>query len=224
MIKKIKKKGILILIIVFGFHLSIIGQSKNKIALEQIEELKNGVLLVRLQEQNKKLQYLTENSRTDEVEDIEETNNYINRSLIKAFTEYFEFCDVYFFYSDNSKEIKNREYSLLFDSNNNNKVENLDNQNIFFSAYAYRDYGESHLTDRKAIVIMDNNIKQLKEPFPYYSYFKQNQIESKYSIYMYLKELNHFERQVYFLNFNLNKYYEKTARKREKLKYKKKKN
>jgi len=171
-----KRKWISFLCFLLGCCTIVIGQSNKRIVANQIGELKNGVLLVRLQKQNRKIKVLTEQANHKAVQQVKANVKATNEAIVEAFIAYFDFCDIYFFYSDDSDAIKKGDYSLLFDAQYN-PVGSLEKQHIYYAAFTYKDIGEPYLTSRKRFVVMDKNFKQLKAPFLYYDFFRKTNIQ-----------------------------------------------
>jgi len=172
------------------------------------------VLLVRLQKYTRKTDFLNKQQESEEVKEIKNKENSLNKAIVETFTEHFNFCKVYFFYSNKSEEIKNGDYSLLFDSNYN-QVEIEDNSKVYFAAFTYRDIGEPYLTTYKTFIIMDENFQQLKKPFPYFPDYDFKIVNWTYvPRFNIFKDFTILERQVFLLDYKLKGYYEKTARRR----------
>ena len=103
-------KRVLFLVAVLSLSLNAFGQGPSKYtkadALEDIDLLSNGVLVVRLESDKRKLdvledrlERLDEENRSKVRQEIHETisvRDSFNLNLIKAFQEGFEFCPVFF--------------------------------------------------------------------------------------------------------------------------------
>ena len=172
-------------------------RKNRRIAENQIRELRDGALLVRLKTSKPKIEALRKLGYFQEAQEVEKEQRVENLLLMKAFNTYYDFSEVKFFYSEDSKKIREKNYDGLFlnDSLKKDKsIQLYNSQNIFiaelanlekdttkyFSHYEFvstgdfaqvqvpRYYGGSDITFY-AIVIKDENFYQLRKPFPYYS-------------------------------------------------------
>ncbi len=196
-----------LLIICFLFCFSIAGLSQkdtieqhpNRARLESrelIKILKNeGALLIRLETQRYKIDALKRSGNIAAANKAQAKLDKKNRSIIKAFRDTFDFCPVYFFYSDQSKYVsRNQLDSLTFvnDSLEADPSISFSEQlfltgefselqeirtNIEDEIYYYRGPDGIELKKKgqgytnqgfSALVICDKNFTQLKRPFPYY--------------------------------------------------------
>lgn len=186
--------------IILFLVLSFTGISQKKaerleIAKTQIKELKEGALLVRLQTKQKVIDALLEKGYPKRANHIEKTQKEKNIEISGAFKD-FDFCPVYFFYSQYSDSLKYGNYAhviLLDDSLKEVEVE-LTNFHIADFGNVKKSY-ENDTTDAKrnelknkgreatktykggsslnirAMVLSDSKFKQLKSPFPFYVRF-----------------------------------------------------
>lgn len=75
----------------------------------QINELKDGALLVRLKTNELAISALRKNGQSSQADAVEKRQAQINKNIIEAFHKEFNFCPVYFFYSNYSTTLKNKE-------------------------------------------------------------------------------------------------------------------
>ncbi len=75
-------------------------------AITQIQQLHDGVLLVRLQTRKLAIRQLTEMGEIERAEQIKDERKQINLHTMKAFRKEFTFCPVYFFYTDYTNAVK----------------------------------------------------------------------------------------------------------------------
>ncbi|MCX6297072.1 MAG: hypothetical protein NTX97_13630, partial [Bacteroidetes bacterium] len=107
---------ILSLLFIFSTSTSNAQKSKEK-ARTNIVLLKNGALFIRLKTSFLKINALKKTGKDKEAEEIRLSQEATNMSIIKAFKENFNFCKVYFFYSDHSTEVKEGKYkAVIFNS------------------------------------------------------------------------------------------------------------
>ncbi|MFT4971821.1 MAG: hypothetical protein ACI9XO_000384 [Paraglaciecola sp.] len=87
------------------FHERHINESK-----EYIINLKEkGALIVRLRNEQKKMNALLKKGYIEWAEDVKEKAEEENKATIAAFNEKFNFCPVYFIFEQNSLDIRNKE-------------------------------------------------------------------------------------------------------------------
>lgn len=137
-------------------------------ASEHIEQLKNGVLLVRLRTQEAKVEALKEVQKVTLAEEIQKKQEAQNERIITAFDQYFDFCPVFFFYAKDSKLIKDRSFEgIIFDA----KKENISNTTLENKAFYIADFGNIEepgvVTQLEGLSIRDSSFQQLQSPFPY---------------------------------------------------------
>lgn len=181
-----------------------------ELAREQIKSLKNGVLLVRLFRKKQSIEALKEYNRFRDAEKLEKKLLEENLEIAYAFEENFDFCPVYFFYADHSPALLRRDWdSVVF---MNYFLEPLDPQikpeNFLTAEFSTikpdtakyytgtrlepganglerkEMYGSKPDLGFSAIIMMDENLVQLKRPFPYYirRYKKLLFFERAYSV------------------------------------------
>jgi|AntAceMinimDraft_9_1070365.scaffolds.fasta_scaffold35540_2 hypothetical protein len=163
---------------------------------EQIKQLKNGTLLIRLKTFEKSIEALRKSGKKISAEKFKRQQKFKNIKLISAFKKHFNFSKFVFFYSNNSKDVLNKNYKNIFlnDSliiDNSIKIDTANSIFIadfttveqdttkYFSSYrfdrndngAYKKnknyYGGPNL-GLYALIIKDENSFQLSKPFPYY--------------------------------------------------------
>lgn len=80
-------------------------RSKTQTARQQINDLHDGVLLVRLQTRKNTIDALRRNGREKEAKQAELQQGELNKTIISALRNNFDFCPVYFFYSDYTPQV-----------------------------------------------------------------------------------------------------------------------
>lgn len=184
---------ILLILPIFGFSQKRVEQYE--IAKTQIKELKEGILLVRLHTKQPVIDAMLEKGLTNKADYISAKQEVKNKEIVAAFKG-FEFCKVYFFYSQFSDSLKNGNYeniTILNDSllpteveltnfyiadfGNVKKNYENDTTNVKRNELAKKGRegkkkykGGSNLSIR-AMVISDSQFNQLKSPFPFYTRF-----------------------------------------------------
>jgi len=177
-----------------------INQRKDT-AAEQLNNLKNGVLLVRLPTNEAKIAKL---KKIGKEEESKKESFYMKRfhvDILKSFENAFDFCPVYFYYSDASEAIKEDNLDgNLFDS----KLQNIANLKPSLDHRYYAEFGfvyDKEVTAEKdgkdvkvagfggvsALVIRTKEDMQPLRPFPYsvaYNY------KDEYSLTKQIRKLN----------------------------------
>lgn len=136
-------------------------------AREQITQLLEGALLVRLQTKNKSITALREKGNDKLADKIETDQKKHNMEIVSAFRTLFDFCPVYFFFSDDSQNIKKGKLDqVAFLSESLIPDTNIHFSKTYFltAEFGRTEQGKSF----GALVIMDSRFSQLKRPFPYY--------------------------------------------------------
>lgn len=169
---------------------------KHKVSEQQIKQLRDGTLLVRLKTSQNKIDALKSRGYIEKANKIENKLNIENKKIISAFNENFSFCKTAFFYSSSSKNILNGNFDNIFLDNNlmiDSSIKIDKNKPYFiaefttleqdtakyFSHYSYDPDGDFNLKKVSnfykssdynifALVIKDKNFIQLNKPFPYY--------------------------------------------------------
>ncbi len=124
---KMRYIGICVLICVLASNL-VHGQRAEKleIAAEQISELKNGTLLIKLNTQSVRIQHRLKSGQKKKAQKLIDEIEKEQNEIIQAFKEHYTFSDYYFFYSDSSHAvIVEQDYSLLF-KEKNVKLDSID--------------------------------------------------------------------------------------------------
>jgi hypothetical protein len=170
---KLRTPSILSLSIIL--FLSII--SNNPISCQNIYTLDNyhinrlhdsSVLLVRLQTKHRVIESYRNSNNEKAAEKTFLKQNKLNQQILDAFDEYFNFCKVYFFFSDQSQNIQNREIdNIVF---LDNKLQEDKSIKPELTNFYIAEFGVvSSETGLQGLMIKDDNFKLLEKPFPYYS-------------------------------------------------------
>ncbi len=166
-------------------------------AAEQIQELHNGVLLVRLPTKQNSIDALMKSDRKQQAEQVRLQTRNKNLELMAAMRDEFTFCPFYFFYSYDSEHILNGQLdSVTFLGEDLNPLSNVAiGDKLFYTAEVtlvsqdtsqkgknLRDSEESDRDNQnetkfygganmrfQALIIKDSQFNQLRRPFPYYS-------------------------------------------------------
>ena len=169
---------------------------RRRIANNQIRELRDGALLVRLKTAEPSVRAMEKRGFHAMAEATLEDQRVENLSIMKAFRAAYSFSELRFFYSSDSRKVLNGDFEGIFLNDslerdsaivlNSKKVFTCELTNIqedtarYFSHYELvqtgnfafkqveRYYGGGENTFY-AFVVKDNKFNQLSRPFPYYS-------------------------------------------------------
>lgn len=163
-------------------------------AEQSIQELNNGILLVRLNFRQKQIDYLM-NSDTSEANKVRQQALSTNQKITTAFKDNYDFSTVYFFQLSDSKHLRNQVFdSVTFYDYELNVVEipTLKSDNYLIGEFGKIKQDTAHYysgdriytpnskektkvyyggtkNGREAFVIMDRKFQQIQKPFPYFS-------------------------------------------------------
>lgn len=140
------------------------AQANVEEARELLKQMKEGVLLVRLNRKSNTLKALYKAGKTERAEKLERKLYDEHREILLSFKKTFDFCPYYFFYSTASDSIRQGNFEgVLFDVERN-KVETAAlPQNIFTGEFA-----ETPNLKIDGFIIMNQNMVPLQAPFPFY--------------------------------------------------------
>ncbi len=210
--------------IVFNFGKGPIAPSERLTQREnaktQIQDLDKGLMLVRLHTLERSIEALKQQDMPLKAEELKKRIELQHHELMKAFDTHFDFCDVYFFYSADSKKVLNENYEGIIYDKKGKLVENFNpGKNLFFAencpypndnspaGYDYELIRSEQGAEVQKIpyfdpyhnfgvfCIRDKNMQALKKPFPFYVKI--------YGDFIYYRKANSF---VPVLNQKLYKY------------------
>jgi hypothetical protein len=185
-------------------------------AKTHIQNLKSGVLLVRLRTSEKAINSLEKAGNEQMAATLKRRQEAENKRLIAAFQQHFKFCPVYFFFSTHSENIKTGNYSGGFVNENLEPVAEpqITDRNYYVAEITDLEQFRPEPDDPnasnnaevsfKALVLRDNDFHQLNKPFPYFIKASQNIPPRKRSE----------PEMVVLLNDNLASFYKAMQRKR----------
>ena len=140
------------------------AQERKESAREEIAQLRKGALLVRLKTGSLQLKALEESGNTKDAAAYRKKMEDENNEVVKAFREEFRFCPVYFFYSNNSGQIRAGHLAgCLLNKDLQPDSSLVPDTNYFLTA----ETGFSEEQHIEGLIIMDRNFKQLETPFPF---------------------------------------------------------
>lgn len=164
-------------------------------AEKSIAEINGGVLLVRLNFQNKKIDFLRRKGDSLALKYTENEVLSLNKKIAKSFSENFDFCDVYFFKMSDSRHVRSQDFdSLTFFNLELNEVNTVpvQSENYLIGEFSHIKQDTSHYykgdrldlakenpktrvydggskNGREAFIIMDRKFQQIQKPFPYFA-------------------------------------------------------
>lgn len=158
---------------------------RNAIGKWQINQLKNGALCVRLHTNKKLIESLKKMGKADLAAQKEYEMMAINKNIVMAFTRYYNFSKVYFFFSNNSDSLfKGARSGIFLDTNlvMDPKIEMKENfyllaekDDAYNSSIGFvkedtaRYIKETGNASKEAAMVIKNKYgHQLKDPFPFY--------------------------------------------------------
>ena len=156
----------------------------HKASSHQIDSLAKGALFIRLKTKSKQIAILKKNNMHEQATKMKAELKAENLSIIKAFRAHFKYCPVYFFFSHDSKHIKQGDLGKVNFLND----DLLEDQSITYNGDFFligefslveghsnssgnaKDSQEGYRTTSgfSAFVIKTHQFEQLKRPFPYY--------------------------------------------------------
>ena len=155
-------------------------------AEQNINNLKEGALLIRLKTRSKSLKAYEKAGATHLIKRIKKERDAENKKIIDLFNKYFDFCPTYFFYTDDTELLLLGKHEGMFLNNELKKDKNIILDKDFYLIAEFdvlleeKLWTDSTLTAtnqnkvyqhqalNKVIVIKDKNLEQLKDPFPFY--------------------------------------------------------
>ncbi len=160
-----------------------------------------------------------------EAKELIEQTQKDNQAIVQAFSQYFNFCPVYFYYNDANSKVAQKDFDGIFLDSTliPDPTIRMKTGNFMVAYYGYHTQDQKNVTDAKGntstemeatgfaiphkegITVMDSDLKQLSLPFP--RFIKAN--------FRYRKELvNGVNVKIYefkgagTLDHHLKKYYE----------------
>lgn len=134
-----------------------------------IKELKRCTLLVRLQTKENHINYFKNQKDFSAVERIKKHQSKVNEALKLAFSNFFDFTQVAYFYSSDSKKVAEGNFhNVLLNENleRDSTIQFTDtNYYIVDVSEVFYETFQEHM---QGLVILDKYFQQLEKPFPYH--------------------------------------------------------
>lgn len=170
---------LLITSLVFGQHpISKIDKATH------LELLKDGVLLVRLSDQNKKIVELQKRGQNIAAQNLEKELSAQNNNIIRAFQTHFNYCKVYFIRPKDTKSVITNKSKAIINLATEKKFNLTDVNNIYVTDYSYGHPADGHERyNRKGFQILsieDGEIRNIGRDL-FYAGVKQGFFSAKFN-------------------------------------------
>lgn len=149
-------------------------RTRRMAARQQIHDLENGVLLVRLPTREKTIAALRAKGNNALADKIDAQQMETNIRFISAFKKFFNFCPVYFFKSNYSEAVRQKMWNEVVFVNEYLQPDTsvkIAETKIFTAELTGTEparSGRGSSMHVGAIVIKDDQFQTLQKPFPYY--------------------------------------------------------
>jgi hypothetical protein len=161
------------------------AQYNRTVAYQQIKDLKNGALVVRLKTNDKSVLAYRQSGRNDIAERMIADRETQNKKIIHSFRSFFDFCPVYFILTKNTNDLKLGNHQIFLNDTLALDTSIYLKENFYLLAeygnvmanervdeYRYKGVyttqESSSVVGQSALVMLDTANTQLKEPFPFY--------------------------------------------------------
>lgn len=177
-------------------------QERGEKAQNQIIQMKQSILLVRLSDKAPVIKALEEKGMEQRARAVKAKQEEVNKEIMKSFAN-FDFCEVYFFYSEDSEYLLNKNFGkvTLFQSSellaknvkldtnffvvdfgmlsNEKELKTQTKQKEQTGISKQKKYKGSDVnTSIRCMYLRDHNLNQLESPFPFYVRFHPTPIQS----------------------------------------------
>ena len=166
-------------------------------AKAHLNNIKNNVLLIRLESGNKRYDMLMLEGLTQKAKAFIDRLRLKNQGIIDAFKYNYNFSDYLFFYSEDSEKIKEGDFEKALFNSDLKRVNK--NPSIFYILDAKGGFFKNFQTSYVGFAVLDKNFKQLEKPFPYYVEKKDGSLFFRRSNESMVKILNNN-----FTNYSIN--------------------
>jgi hypothetical protein len=102
---------------------SLVKEDKTAKLIKEIRAINEGVLLVRLRSNSRKIEALHKALRHKDAHQEELKQNHLNKEIVRSFKDYYSNSKVYFFFSSNSNLVVEKKFSVPFFLNDSLKVD-----------------------------------------------------------------------------------------------------
>jgi hypothetical protein len=163
-------------------------KQRKETAIKQITELKDATLFVRLDFDQKQVDYYTKYENFEEAEKVKVKAQERNTNIVDAFKTHYDFCPVVYFRSEDSRHLLKGEMDSVAFYNVDGEIDvNIQIDGMYFIAEfgnvepdELNSSGDTK-TSKPALVIRDQQFNQLRDPFPYFhGYLPQGSVKKRY--------------------------------------------
>lgn len=142
-----------------------------------INKLKKGVLIVRLKTKQRSINALLQKGMKKKAKKLENEINEYNMNVMRAFKKNYNFSNVYFFYANNTQQVKEMQFNSIF-LDEDLVVNSSIKLNPLYDFYMIADFDQVRTLDEngkyssqsslisEALVIKDRDFEQMPRPFP----------------------------------------------------------
>lgn len=151
---------------------------ENKIQTKQnIDALRDGLLLVRLDDKKNKIDYLLKSNQTNKAQELRNETSSFNDSIKSYFESYYNFSAVAFYHlSDSDAILKEKKYDLI-QFTGKEKSKDVNNDQLFFCIMG--DHPNSEMRPLEGYTVMKKSSKDgrsvlelIEAPFPSFAKVK----------------------------------------------------
>ncbi len=145
---------------------SLFVNVRDTMARHHIKQMRKGVVLVRLQGRESSIERMEAENRPEIAEALRERAESENNEIIEAFTNYFTFSDVFFFYSAHSNDIKEDNFENIFSGTDQDEIDIpyiIGNRPIYIVEFT-----SIRSLALDGLVVQNRYFSQLEAPFPSY--------------------------------------------------------
>jgi len=155
------------------------GQELNstKVAVQQINQLRNGILLVQLDSKQAEIFILKKQGKKEIAVTLEKEQYLKNKEICYAFNSYFDFCPVFYFYKAYANELRDQNFDkvvLLDETLEPAYKVDLSDENYWIAEWGFNtpniakcDLQPIDYKGFSGLFILDDNFVQLNPPFPF---------------------------------------------------------
>lgn len=140
-------------------------------AKKHINDLKQGVLLIKVPTGRNKLAAMSLRASTEQIKEYKKELKEENDSLFLMFNKHYNFSKHLFFYDTDMNKVLKGDYENTFINSTGEKIKVdsvLNSKTPVYILETERIYFETQNSSSTGFVVQDKNLNYLKDPFPYY--------------------------------------------------------
>lgn len=167
-----------------------------EVAKKNLQDLKSGFLLVRLEDKKTEIEYYLKYNNLDEANKIKEKQAKIDEQIRLAFTNHYTMCPVYYFKMSDTRNLLDEKYDMVkvYDAQGQlTSGVDLASGNFFIAEFGVANQDEVTNEEEvnggvymerlalSALVIRQSTMLELRDPFPYFvKYNTMGALKSRY--------------------------------------------